>query len=880
MANIKVVDVRFEHYRPGNALGIDDRRPRISWRFNGTSQDPKQDAYDIELTGVDLESQQPHGAKTYKVKSSQAYLVPWPCDEPLSSRQRYEIRVRAYLSGETEPTSWSDVEFVEAGLLNRQDWSGTQLISAPWSDNQDKSLPEDTFRKQFGISGDIQSARLYITSQGVYEAEINGKRVGDHFLAPGWTVYEHRLRYQTFDVTELISDGYNCIGARVAEGWFKGRLGFEGGKRNIHGTRTALLARLEITSKDGTISTISTDETWTTTQGPIQMAEIYDGEKYDATAEIEEWSMSGSVSGDWQKVQVLPPLSEETALIAGSAEPTRRIETIKPISKIDTPSGKLVLDFGQNLVGYLRIRVRGSRGHKITLYHAEVLEHGELGTRPLRHCEARDTYTIRGEGEEVYEPRFTFHGFRYAQVDNWPGSQDDILEKVEAVVCHTDMEETGYFSCSDDMLNKLWSNVRWSTKGNFLSIPTDCPQRDERLGWTGDIALFAPTATFLYGCHGILNDWLKGLHYEQKKRNGIPPMVSPNTIVDGLFAQIHPFAIWHDVTVLAPWALWEEHGDSEILAQQYDSMVAWLNAVPMGKAADKDHLWDSSVFQLADWLDPSAPPDAPQKSATDMMLVANAFLIQSYDIMVRITEILGNDDSTVYKAKATKAREQYAKKYISENGRMASDSQTAYALAICFNLLTGPSQLKLVGNRLAEIVRANEYRVGTGFAGTPFICEALAKTNHMDVAYGMLLNQKCPSWLYPVTMGATTVWERWDSMLPDGSINPGDMTSFNHYAYGAVAKFMVERVAGLKQLTPAWARCRVDPCIGGGITSARASHLTPHGNVSVSWKLIEGGEVQLDVVVPPFTEMEVVLGNGDSDVQVVGYGEWSFKRHV
>lgn len=262
------------------------------------------------------------------------------------------------------------------------------------------------------------------------------------------------------------------------------------------------------------------------------------------------------------------------------------------------------------------------------------------------------------------------------------------------------------------------------------------------------------------------------------------------------------------------------------------------------------------------------------------MLVANAFLIHSYDIMVRIVEILGNDDSSVYKAKAATTREQYAKQYISETGRMTSDSQTAYALAICFNLVADPSQLKLAGDRLAEIVQANEYRVGTGFAGTPFICEALAKANHMDVAYGMLLNKKCPSWLYPVAMGATTIWERWDSMLPDGSINPGDMTSFNHYAYGAVAKFMVERVAGLKQLEPAWTRCRVDPCVGGGITSARASHSTPHGNVSVSWKVIEGGGVQLDVVVPPFTEMEVVLGNGDSDVQVVGHGEWSFKRHV
>jgi alpha-L-rhamnosidase len=263
-----------------------------------------------------------------------------------------------------------------------------------------------------------------------------------------------------------------------------------------------------------------------------------------------------------------------------------------------------------------------------------------------------------------------------------------------------------------------------------------------------------------------------------------------------------------------------------------------------------------------------------------MMLVANAFLIHSYDIMVRIAKILGKHDSSVYKAKAATARGQYTKEYISETGRLTSDSQTAYALAICFDLLAKPSQLKWAGDRLAEIVRANDHRVGTGFAGTPFVCEALAKTQHMDVAHGMLLNKNCPSWLYPVTKGATTIWERWDSMLPDGSINPGDMTSFNHYAYGSVAKFMVERVAGLKQLAPAWARCYVDPCVGGGITSARASHLTPHGQVSVSWKVIKRDEMQIDVVVPPFTEMEVVLGGSDSDVQVVGHGEWSFKRHV
>ncbi|KAM5348627.1 hypothetical protein ACJ41O_008451 [Fusarium nematophilum] len=879
MSALKVIDVRFEHYRPENTLGVHETKPRISWRFENAPENFEQQEYELQLSKVS--GGQTEEVCSVKRTSSDSQLVSWPHEEPILSRQRYSIRVRALGKGQQEPTAWSDPATLEAGLLERKDWS-SKLVSAPWSEG--KSQPEDLFRKEFTVEPNVQSARLYITAQGIYEAEVNGKRVGDYFLAPGWTCYDSQLTYQTYDVTELLSSDKNCLGVRVAEGWFKGRLGFEGGRRNIWGSRTALLAQLEVTLKDGTTHAIVTDDSWTVTQGPIRNAELYDGETYDATAEIPGWSSPGVASGEWKSVEVLPSIEESIDLTAGFSEPVRRIETVKPIELITTPSGKTILDFGQNLVGYVRITsAKAARGHSVTLSHAEVLENGELGIRPLRICKARDVYTFKGsEGRETYEPRFTFHGFRYVQVDDWPSTAGPVLEALEVVVCNTDMEEQGTFACSDDKLNRLFSNVRWSMRGNFLSVPTDCPQRDERLGWTGDLALFAPTATFIYGCYSTLRDWLKDVWHDQKKLGGTPPCVTPNVLFgDGIWGKPWPCAIWHDVTVLAPWALWEETADPVILSQQFESMETWLKVIPKNKTGCT-HLWDFNVFQLADWLDPNAPPDQPQKATTDPPLVANAFLIHSLDLTAQISEILGKTEAASrYKSEAASARAEFAEEYVSKNGRLISDTQTAYCLAICFDLLE-PHQLARAGDRLAEIVRCNGFRVGTGFAGTPFVCEALSQTGHSDVAYSMLLHESCPSWLYPITMGATTMWERWDSMLPNGTINPGEMTSFNHYAYGAVAKFMVERLAGLQQLEPGWKRVRVQPEIGGEFTWATAQHLTPYGIVSSSWTLKESDQkgaftLQVDVVVPPTTTVEVVLPGPDGPkTEVVGSGKWSF----
>ncbi|KAL5314700.1 hypothetical protein ACEPPN_017345 [Leptodophora sp. 'Broadleaf-Isolate-01'] len=894
-----ISDLRFEHYHP-NATYLqvtEDTTPRLSWTYQNAPRNFTQESYEIEVSEVGCGSTLKILSNT-RCTSPISRLVPWPLGRHLFSREKVSVRVRTRDST-GQDTPWSCPVRLEIGLLNRNDWH-CERIAAPWGPGTESADPEQLYRKEFSLhpAGGIDQARLYVTAQGVYEAEINGQRVGDFFMAPGWTAYDARLPYQVYDVTSMLVDGANCLGVRVVEGWFSGRIGFEGGHRNIWGPHTALIAQLEIRYVNGKEERIISDGSWQVTRGPIRLAEIYDGEKYDARSEVPGWSSPWSVdsldtvapkiskAGGWERVKVMDFLPQTTKLTAGFSEPVRRTEVIKPVEQIKSPSGKTIIDFGQNLVGYVRLRnIIGACGHQISLSHVEVLEYGEIATRPLRICKAVDIYTLKGgEDSERYEPRFTFHGFRYVQVEGWNNTVD-LTASIEAVVCHTDMRPAGNFACSDLSLNKLYQNIRWGMRGNFLSIPTDCPQRDERMGWSGDLALFVPAATMIYDCFGILKNWLVDVEHDQKVLGGVPAMVTPNsTIVDPIWCRRKPCAVWHDVTVLAPWELYSETGDEAILAQQYDSMKTWISVVPR-REAHGTHLWDTSIFQLGDWLDPTAPPETPWKSATDAQLVANAFLVHSLDLMSRISSILGHTaDHEKFSDDALATRQDFQNEYVSPNGRLISDSQTAYALAICFDLLTS-TQAEVAGNRLAYLVHRNGFRIGTGFAGTPFLCEALARTGHTNMAYSALLEKKCPSWLYPVTMGATTMWERWDSLLPDGSVNPGDMTSFNHYAFGAVATFLHERVAGLQRLAPGWTRCRFSPLIGADFSEASLEHVTPFGLISCKWEVkevVEGSHtITYEALVPHGVSLEIVMPQNNGErTEIVGMGKWVFESRV
>jgi alpha-L-rhamnosidase len=701
--------------------------------------------------------------------------------------------------------------------------------------------------------GDVTDARLHVSALGVFEATLNGAPVADDVLSPGWSSYEWRLRYRSYDVAALLEER-TVLGLALGNGWYRGRLTWSG-QRALYGDRLGAIAQLEITFADGHRQVVLTDDTWTAGPSATVTNDLYDGQTVDARRRDDSWTRPGATPAGFGDVEVL---DFDTSLLAPYVgPPVVRQETLRPTEIWTSPAGRTLVDFGQNLVGWLKVRVRGEAGQQVTVRHAEVLEHGELGVRPLRTAEATDRFLLSG-GDDVFEPTFTFHGFRYAEVEGWPGelTADDL----EAVVVHSDLRRTGDFECSDPMLNQLHRNVVWGLKGNFLDVPSDCPQRDERLGWTGDIAVFAPTAAFLYDVDGFLRDWLVDVRLEQTAADGMVAFVVPDALKyapPNDFPDVESTAIWSDAAVWVPWALWQAYGDRTVLEAQYDSMAAHVRRVE--SLLSPNGLWDTG-FQFGDWLDPQAPPDDPIRSKADDGVVATSCLYRSARTVAEAAELLGrHDDAASFAELAAGTRDAFRKHYLHDDGSIESDAVTVYSLAIVFGLLDD-DELVRAGERLAALVAQNGYHVATGFAGTPYVCDALTRSGRLDDAYRLLLERTCPSWLYPVTMGATTVWERWDAMLPDGTINPGQMTSFNHYALGAVADWLHRTVAGLAPAEPGYRTVRVAPRPGGGITWAKASLATAHGQIRVGWQLVDG-ELGLDIALPDGVTAEVdVLG--------------------
>ena len=726
--------------------------------------------------------------------------------------------------------------------------------------------PENDFdgapllRKEFTLEdghGAVVKATLRATALGVYEASINGVPAGPDVLSPGWSSYEWRLRHRSYDVTALIRPT-TVIGVELGNGWYRGRLAWHG-MSNLYGSELGFFGQLDIEFEDGHVQSVASDTSWQAGQSATTFNDLYDGQAIDARRLQQGWAEPGFVPGTgWTGVR-------EVAFDAGRlAEPVGppvvRAGAVRPVEVFTSPSGKTLVDFGQNLVGWLRFTVQGEAGHAITIRHAEVLEDGELGVRPLRSAKATDTFILSG-GQDSFEPTKTFHGFRYAEVTGWPGTLT--ADDLEAVVVHSDLERTGTFECSNELVNQLHRNIVWGLRGNFLDLPTDCPQRDERLGWTGDIAVFAPTAAYLYDVKGFLQDWLLDLAAEQKAQDGLVPITVPDVLKycpqPAEFPAPESSALWSEASVWVPWALWEAYGDLSVLKNQYESMAAHTRRVegllsPAG-------LWDSG-FQFGDWLDPDAGPDQPWAAKADTAVVATACMYRTARLTAQAAGLLGKyDDEASFDALAARVRNAFAEHYVAADGTISSDCTTVYALAIAFDVLLTPELREFAGNRLAELVRDNGYRVSTGFAGTPFITHALTDTGHVDEAYRLLLEEGCPSWLYPVTMGATTVWERWDSMLPDGTINPGEMTSFNHYALGAVADWMHKAIGGICPLEPGYARVLIQPQPGEGIEWANTSLKTPHGEVRTAWKY-DGGGFRLEATVPDGVAADVVLPDG------------------
>lgn len=743
--------------------------------------------------------------------------------------------------------------------------------AAPWtaslivpSDGRLDPLRPVRFRGSFAAR-EGERAALRVTSCGVYRVLCNGHEVGDHVLAPGWTSYHHRHLVQELDLTSFVVSGDNTLGIEVAEGWWRGRLGWADGHVANYGDQIGAFAQLTLTGSDGDRAFV-TDETWRWAPSAILSASLYDGEHLDQRLE-EPWTEPAFGADAWEPVRVAE--FDTSPLRVSSVPPVRRIEDRPADAVFDSPTGRTLVDFGQNATGRVRIDVPAQPDLTITVRHAEVLEDGELGTRPLRRAAATDVLHTSGAGG-TWEPTFTLHGFRYVEVEGWPGVLPP--DAIRMVVCHTDLAEIGRFDCSDERLSRLHENVRWSAKGNFVSIPTDCPQRDERLGWTGDLQVFAPTAAFLFDCREWLESWLQDLAAEQAAAGGRVPIIIPG--LPRLIPDEVAIAGWSDAAVVVPSVLYERTGDIGVLERQYSSMTSWVDACTA--MAAEDGQWRR--FQLGDWLDPTAPPDNAAQGRTDPHLVADAYRAHSARLVARAAAELGRDgDADRYRALADELRDDFCREHVAPDGRLASDSPTAYSLALCFDLLAEGARSR-AGGRLVELVEADRFRIGTGFLGTPLVCDALVGAGAPDHAYRLLQQTECPSWLYPVTMGATTIWERWDSMLPDGSINQGEMTSFNHYAFGAVADFLHRRVAGLAPAAPGYREIDVRPVVGGGLTHAGAAHRTSFGDAEVKWRR-DGDRFDLTVVVPPGCAATVTLPDGSSALEV-GPGRHTFTSPV
>lgn len=840
-----IASLCFEHHH-GNVRGIETEAPRLSWTYVPGSAPESWDFVRVTALRSCRGTFLAEESTTVPVDAN--VLLDWPFP-PAGSSEHIEVHVRLE---RTDGSHTPDlVGSFEPWLLNVGERVADMVGPAwpePWTDFRHAPL----IRCETTVAQRPTWARLYLSSYGLVDAEINGQRVGEDVLTPGWTDYRNRLTCWTYDVTGLLRTGDNVLGFWLGDGWYRGRLGWDGGEPNVYGDRLGVWAQLEMAFEDGTTRRVfsnSYDGHWFAAKGPIVRSGLYRGERYDARLEYSGWSSPGFIQdGSWERVTELkfdPVLLHAPQMEAVRKIGTHQVESIRRIGE-----GRYLLDFGQNCTQRLRLSIpQMPSGDVVTIRHAEVLEpDGSLAIKPLREAEQMDTFTSAGEAAE-WEPRFTMHAFRYATISGWKGDLDPSM--VDCRVYGSVLQRTGWLNTSHEMLNQLHSNVRWSMLSNFVSIPTDCPQRDERLGWTGDIAMFAPTASFLYDVSAFLSNWLVDVEYDTHDFGTVPGFVPFVPVSD--WRRPASIAIWGDSVVLVPWAIYMESGDRQLLERQYPLAEYWVNQV--SGYLSEDGVWDRrpelAFGQLGDWLDPSAPIDNPTLSLTEQNLVATAFCYQSACLVAKMSEELHrHDDAERYRHLAEHVREGFLARFVDGSGRMTSDTECAYALAIMFGLLDdSPALLLGAGDRLSELAVENRYRVSTGFAGTPYVLPALTRTGHVDAAYRMILNTQSPSWLYEVSMGATTTWERWDAMLPDGTLNPSGMTSFNHYALGAVADWMHCVIGGIRALQPGWKEFEIAPKPGGGITSAHVSHASPYGVINVSWRIADDSLI-VDAQVP------------------------------
>ena len=770
---LRPVGLRCE-YRT-DPLGIDTPAPRLFWTLDDPGRrGARQTAYQIIADDGALWD-------TGKVQSARTTHVPYE-GTALTTGQRVSWKVRVWDESDQE-SEWSEAALWQMGLLAPTDWTAQWISFFAGRPQTDLTQPP-YLRREFTASKPIARATLSATAQGVYTLSLNGTRVGDAYFAPGWTDYTKRIAYQTYDVTGLIQDGANALGAMLGDGWYTGYVGFNGPgqrQREHYGHRTQFLAQLDVEYADGTRETVGTDGEWRGSVGPILFSDMLMGETYDARLEMPGWDTVGFDASAWTAVQVGDAGSATTVpLVVQDDPPVRLTEELAAKSVTQPTPGSYVFDLGQNMVGWARLKVSGPAGTLIRLRFGEMLNpDGTLYVANLRGAKATDTYVLSGQGEETWEPNFTFHGFRYVELTGYPGEPG--AEAVTGCVLHSDTPKAGTFECASPLVNQLVSNIDWGQRGNFLSIPTDCPQRDERLGWMGDAQIFVRTASCNRDVASFFTKWVQDVVDAQSPEGGYPD-VAPRLVdlADGAPA-------WGDAGVIVPWTVSQVYGDVRLLETHYASMAAWIEYLD---SANPDHLWKNRrVNDFGDWLSIDAD--------TDKEVLATAYFAYDTALMSRIAKLLGKtEDAAHYDALFAKIKAAFNAAYVTEDGRVKSDTQTAYVLALRFDLLPDDKRAAAAKHLVADIEAKNGH-LSTGFVGVGYLCPVLTDAGYADVAYRLLLNDTFPSWGYSIKHGATTIWERWNGWTAEGGFGDVGMNSFNHYSLGSVGEWLQRYVAGI-----------------------------------------------------------------------------------
>lgn len=846
-----------------NPIGFYNPKPTFSWKLPVLENVKSQSAYQIVVaTSKELLPNNPDLWDSKKQKTSQSNWVKYN-GLPLKSRQKVYWQIK-YWNQDNAASSWSDMNYFELGLLSNKDWQaqwiGLDTKQEKILGSQDNIIHRPQYlRKSFELPSNIASARLYITAKGVFDVAINGQDVSDDVMPPGYTPYKKRIETITYDVSNLIESGQNTIGVEVAAGWHSGRLGWM--KSFWSDTESPkILCQLELTMKDGTKNMIISDHTWKgTTKGPIRLSEIYDGETYDANLKLGNWNKNGYDDKSWEAVHA-EAITNDIRL-----EPKRH-HTVKPKIEIVTKGitekdDALIFDLEQNMVGVPLLKVPMKKGETLKVRFAEMLApDGTFYTENYRSAQSTDYYTAAQDGIIEWMPKFTFHGFRYVELSGYDNSNTPSKDWVTGLVQYSDFEENGTFTSSHNKLNQLQSNIVWGLRGNFFDIPTDCPQRDERMGWTGDAQVFGPTSMFNAHVYSFWASWLQSVRESQYDNGGIPWVV-PDVLNNDKVS-----AGWGDVCTIIPWKIYFRTGDKRILEDNYQMMKAWV-----GYHQSQSKQYISKMGFFADWLQPY-PENGNNKGDTALNIIGTAFFARSAKLTAQTAKVLGHEADynaymTLYKAVA----KAFDAKFFDAEGNIIGvpATQTSYLLALAFDLLPESKRVQANNNLLQKIKEANNH-LRTGFLGTPLLSKVLDGMGNTNVMYTLLFNETYPSWFYSINQGATTIWERWNSYSKAEGFNPQNMNSLNHYAYGAIGEWMYERIAGIAPLEAGYKTIGIAPQVRAPLTSASASLNVPYGKVSSAWE-IKDGMFHLQTVIPPNTTAKIIIpANIEPELNVNG----------